>query len=242
MGAHLRPGVGMAPPAYSSRAPAILERGDVVLGRRKSVTGVEPIVGAALNAAWPWIEDNAFARILTRSSTYMRESTFAAARTIPILDVHTRTLTLFSPGELAKIDIKDWLDWRAIGKGALEAPGAPLGGRGVPGRPGSGGTGTRNPFSTGGIFGPGGPLGPGTPGHRRARIPVAWARMAGRAAERRDSAPAFSVPVACSVRVCRVTADSIPVAWARMAGHAAEGGVRRRHFRSRRRARSRHAG
>src|SRR5687767_4035762 len=59
--------------------------------RQGNVNGIEPILGAAVNAAWPWIKPAALARILTATSKYMRKSDYAATSIIPVLDPNTRT-------------------------------------------------------------------------------------------------------------------------------------------------------
>ncbi len=82
--------------------------------RQGNVNGIEPILGAAVNAAWPWVDQTTLARMLTITSKYLRKSEFAATASVPILDPNTRTFTLFAPGALAKIDPDEWLDWRVV--------------------------------------------------------------------------------------------------------------------------------
>ena len=98
--------------------------------RQENVNGIEPILAAAVNAAWPWIEPIAFARILAFTSKYLRKSEFSATTAIPVLDPNTRTVTLFAPGALAKIDPAEWLDRRDLSHGGFMSP-SQLGGTGL---------------------------------------------------------------------------------------------------------------
>ncbi len=84
--------------------------------RRGNVDGIEPVLCAAVNAAWPWIEPVALARILTVTSKYVGKSEFAAESAIPVLDANTRTFTIFAPGALAATDLDQWLDWKSLGQ------------------------------------------------------------------------------------------------------------------------------
>ena len=102
--------IGASPRARLSFLSKVL----AYVRREGNANGIEPILGAAVNAAWPWIEPNALARILDVSAHFMRSSEFASSSTIPIVDPNTRTFTLFAPGELAKLDPKEWLDRRAL--------------------------------------------------------------------------------------------------------------------------------
>ncbi len=137
--------------------------------RQGNINGIEPIVGAAINAAWPWIEPVEMVRVLTVISKYMRKSTFASASTVPVLDPNTRTFTLFAPGDLAKIDPDEWREWRSHALPADPGLGG-LGGLGgndlldqltdLLGQHGRGPN-RGNPGGNGGLGGPGGPGGPG---------------------------------------------------------------------------------
>ena len=93
--------------------------------RQGNVNGIEPILGAAVNAAWPWINPATLTRILFVTSKYLRKSEFAATNAIPILDPNTRSFTLFAPGALAKIDPDDWLDLRAVDQIGFDGVGGP---------------------------------------------------------------------------------------------------------------------
>jgi len=91
--------------------------------RQGNVNGIEPILGAAINAAWPWIDPAALTRILNLSTKYLRESRFAATSVIPVVDPNTRTISVFAPGDLAKIDPSAWLDWKDLRESALTKTG-----------------------------------------------------------------------------------------------------------------------
>ena len=82
--------------------------------RQGNANGIEPVLGAAVNAAWPWMDSVTLDKVLTLTSKYFRKSEFAAASTIPIIDINSRTLTLFEPGALGKVDPQVWLDWKAL--------------------------------------------------------------------------------------------------------------------------------
>jgi len=90
--------------------------------RQGNVNGIEPILGAAVNAAWPWIDQESLERVLTLTTRYMKESEFAASLSIPVVDPNTRTFTVFAPGALAKIDPNEWLDWRVLTHDGFGAP------------------------------------------------------------------------------------------------------------------------
>lgn len=149
------------------------------LRQQGNANGIEPIVGAAVNGAWPWIDAASLTSILTITSRYMKESEFAAKNVIPILDPNTRSFTVFAPGSLATADLSEWREWKTISRGALSGTavtganenygmGGLLGsgvhsGLDLSGLSGSGANGTG---STGnGLYGSGGLLGPGSPGH-----------------------------------------------------------------------------
>jgi hypothetical protein len=125
---------GLSSAALVGASPrARLQFLDQVLGyvrRVKSVNGIEPILGAAVNAAWPWINPVTLARVLNLTSKHLRQSEFAATNAVPILDPNTRTFTLFAPGSLAKVDPDQWLDWRVVDRIGFGVPGAPGTGRG----------------------------------------------------------------------------------------------------------------
>ncbi len=162
--------------------------------REDNINGIEPILGAAINAAWPWINDGILERVLAITSKYLATSEFAKVVTIPIADPINRTFSIFQPGELAKVDLKRWLDWRMLtnsaaavtraggrggvangdifGADGLLGPGVP-GHKGVDlgGLQGADGNGPRSIGSGGdSIYGPGGLLGPGMPGHQGADL------------------------------------------------------------------------
>jgi hypothetical protein len=78
--------------------------------RQGYANGIEPVLGAAVNAAWPWIEPRGLERILATVTRSLRESEFARAVAIPVLDPGNRTVRLFAPGGLAEYDPSAWLD------------------------------------------------------------------------------------------------------------------------------------
>ena len=82
--------------------------------RQGDVNGIEPILGAVVNAAWPWMSHEAMERVLAVTSKYMRASEFAAANAVSVVDPNTGTFTVFAPGALAHLDLSEWLDWRAL--------------------------------------------------------------------------------------------------------------------------------
>lgn len=92
------------------------------VSRRKSASGIEPLVASALNATWPWVEKAAYARIAVRMARYIAAAEFSAKQVTAVLDVHTKTVTYFEPGELARIDVQEWLDWKSIAEGQQWVP------------------------------------------------------------------------------------------------------------------------
>ena len=99
--------------------------------RQGNVNGIEPALGAAINAAWPLLDLATTQRVLQTFKRYVGQSSFAEKYILPIADPTSRTVTVFVPGELAALDVEDWMDRRAINYGS----GAPAGGSG--GRGGS---------------------------------------------------------------------------------------------------------
>jgi hypothetical protein len=161
--------------------------------REDNINGIESILGAAINAAWPWVDDGVLERVFSITSKYLTASEFAKIVPIPIADPNNRTFSVFQPGTLTKVDLTKWLDWKMLthsvatgtgnvgggsangdifGTGGLLGPGTP-GHRGVDltGLQGADGNGPRGAGSHGdGVYGTGGLLGPGTPGHKGADL------------------------------------------------------------------------
>jgi hypothetical protein len=111
------------------------------VGRQGNANGIEPILGAAVNAAWPSLESDAAAQIVTTATNYLNKSEFAHGTAIPIFDPNTRTVAAFAPGGLTKLDTAVWLNRRALlrapllnlnhgtnlGPGAMSGVGVPSG-------------------------------------------------------------------------------------------------------------------
>jgi hypothetical protein len=103
--------------------------------RQKNANGIEPVLCAAINAAWPWMRSAALARVLAVANRYLHTSAYAKKVSIPVFDCNTRTVTIFDPGSLEQIDPDDWIDPRIF-----RVPVANPSGRGGAGRdPGMGG-------------------------------------------------------------------------------------------------------
>lgn len=131
--------------------------------RIRNLEGIESVHAAALNAVWPWLDQRALERMLTGFSKRHAKSRFAAEHWIPVFDPTSRTVTVFAPGDLAKLDPNDWLNERAV-----TPPGIPGMGHGTPGAGGGfGAPGAQGEFGAPGGYGPTAPGGFGVPGGAR---------------------------------------------------------------------------
>ena len=72
------------------------------------VDGLEPVLGAAVNGVWPWMSVNAMDRVLDWSVEKLKRSALAERHAVPVVDPSTRTVSIFAPGALAKLDIGEW--------------------------------------------------------------------------------------------------------------------------------------
>lgn len=79
-----------------------------------NVNGIEPVLASAINAAWPFMTYAALTRVMAYATELFRQSMFAQAFEVPVFDPNIRTLTFLKPGELGKLDPKDWLDWKLM--------------------------------------------------------------------------------------------------------------------------------
>ncbi|SMG52661.1 hypothetical protein [Paraburkholderia susongensis] len=112
--------------------------------RQGNANGIEPVLTAAINGAWPWL-GTAGESVLRYANQFLRDSKFASTVEIPVLDPINRTMSVFRPGDLGRLDPTDWMSWQKIStlgananRGSWDGTGTAggLGGLGVPGRRG----------------------------------------------------------------------------------------------------------
>ncbi|MDO2396057.1 hypothetical protein QRB38_19985 [Mycobacterium avium subsp. hominissuis] len=81
--------------------------------RQTGVYGNEPILAAAINAAWPWVPPASLPATLRVIHGLIEKSTYTDTHRCVVVDPNTRTVALLDPGQF-KIDPVAWLDWRRI--------------------------------------------------------------------------------------------------------------------------------
>ena len=127
--------------------------------RKGDVGGLEPVMAATLNATWPWMSVERTRSVARNFHSQIRRSKFIEETPALVCDPFTRSLTMVPPGQLSKIDIEGWLDWRS----ALDAGSGGMGPGGFGGL-GSGGMGPVDQL--GGNVGAGGVFSGGDAGSR----------------------------------------------------------------------------
>jgi hypothetical protein len=78
------------------------------------VDGIEPVLCATINAAWPWLTRTTTDAVLDFALAKLADSEVARRHTVPVIDPNTRTATVFGPGELNKFNLSGWRVDRAI--------------------------------------------------------------------------------------------------------------------------------
>src|SRR5690606_5656736 len=135
------------------------------LRRHGNADGIEPLVATATNVVWPLLSREELERLLRAVQRPLSGSEFAARHYVPVYDPTHRTISVFSPGDLARLDLEAWLDEldldRKVWFDSLGRYGpGDFGGYG--GLGGFGGFGSQDGFGGSGMFGGLGPVeGPG---------------------------------------------------------------------------------
>ncbi|MES2128709.1 MAG: hypothetical protein V4463_15675 [Pseudomonadota bacterium] len=122
--------------------------------RERNADGIEPVLAAAINAAWPLIPQQELASILALAHSAIQRANFSDHVYCPVVDPGSKTIHFLSPGELKAHTPGEWLAWRRLDPKAwqLWITKSPAGSEliGSPGAPGAGQADGSNPFSTGG--------------------------------------------------------------------------------------------
>ncbi|PFX65957.1 hypothetical protein COL35_17330, partial [Bacillus toyonensis] len=103
------------------------------LHKNRKIDGLEPILTSAINAVWPWLSLETTERVLNYSSKLLKESKIACSYNVPIVDPLTRSITLYKPDELTKIDTSIWIEnatMEGFGSGGFGSGGFGSGGFG----------------------------------------------------------------------------------------------------------------
>lgn len=77
-------------------------------------TGLETLYTSAVNAAWPWLSLDACSHVLELTGSWLRKSEIAKKHQVAVVDVMQRTVRIFHPSELVKLDLAEWRASRAL--------------------------------------------------------------------------------------------------------------------------------
>lgn len=80
------------------------------LSREGNADGIEPVIAAAVNAAWWTIDPDVLRRILTYIQTLLSRTTFTDTHGFLLVDPNARTATEIAAGQLKCIDTSLWLE------------------------------------------------------------------------------------------------------------------------------------
>ena len=93
---------------------AVLRQVLVEIRASRKADGLEPVLCAAINGAWPWLSRSTTDTVLDYALAKLASSEVARRHPVPVVDPNTRTATVFGPGALNKLDLSGWRADRAI--------------------------------------------------------------------------------------------------------------------------------